>query len=341
MKAYSRWIVDTASACLDFILAAASARIRGFSSARTSIKFLLGVTAVSVPLLILLLQPSSKAVGVIFVTTITDPLTAPPNGACSLREAIENVNDPGVDHTGGDCSTDFGSHLIEFQVSGTITLGNSLPAITGTATIDGTGQSVSVDGASLYLVLTVNGSAALTINDLTIAHGSGGLYGGGVYSDGTLTVTNCTFSENTAQFGGGIAQIGPPKVTISNSAFTGNSATAGGGAIGNLGPGNMTISSSTFSSNNSPGGTGGAIFGAVTVDNSTFSNNSAGSGGAIFCRRPRFRVGQQQHLLGNSAPNGAGGAIFGSDGFVGVSNSTFSSNSASEGGGVSNSSLDF
>ena len=57
--------------------------------------------------------------------------------------------------------------------------------------------AISVDRANSYQVLLVNLGATLTLNDLTIANGSSG-YGGGIYNDGTLTVTNSTFSGNSA-----------------------------------------------------------------------------------------------------------------------------------------------
>src|SRR5258708_6146452 len=71
----------------------------------------------------------------------------------------------------------------------------------GSLTLDGSGQAITVDGANLYTVL-VNGSATLDLNDLTIAVGN--TTGGGVFNEGTLSVTNSTFSGNFAIDGGGI-----------------------------------------------------------------------------------------------------------------------------------------
>ena len=49
-----------------------------------------------------------------------------------------------------------------------------------------------------------NSGATLNLNNLTIAHGSGGGFGspadegGAILNSGTLTVTNCTLSDNNA-----------------------------------------------------------------------------------------------------------------------------------------------
>ena len=68
-------------------------------------------------------------------------------------------------------------------------------------------------------------------------------------------------------------------LTVTNSTFSGNSAGGSGGAIYNAGT--LTVTNSTFSGNSAPAARrrhGGAIFndgGTLTVTNSTFSGNSA------------------------------------------------------------------
>jgi CSLREA domain-containing protein len=145
----------------------------------------------------------------IVVNTVSDSSPSG-DGLCSLREAINNSNSPGVDTTGGDCGVGSGADVIHFTVSGTITLGSTLPAITNTTTIDGTGQTIAVDGAGSHQVLFVNSGAALNLANLTIAHGSSPSNGGGINNSGALTVTNSTISSNTAinADGGGISSTG-------------------------------------------------------------------------------------------------------------------------------------
>jgi len=105
----------------------------------------------------------------LIVNTVSDSSTSG-DGFCSLREAINNANNPGVDTTGGDCSVGDGTVIIKFNVSGTITLGGTLPAIAnsspGSLTIDGSGQNITVDGANTYQLLVVDSGATLNLNGL-------------------------------------------------------------------------------------------------------------------------------------------------------------------------------
>src|SRR5206468_4023474 len=108
-------------------------------------------------------------------------------------------------------------------------------------------------------------------------------HGGAIFSNGPLTVTNATFSGNSAAASGAAIQnVGATSiVTVANSTFSDNSASASGlgGAINNvdiLG----SVTNSTFSGNNSAAG-GGTICNAnldnrVTVTNSILGNSTSG-----------------------------------------------------------------
>ena len=156
-------------------------------------------------------------------------------------------------------------------------------------------------------------------------------FGGGIHNRGTLTVSNSAFSDNSAGDGGGIYNAGGT-VTLSNSSFSGNHTTRflGGGIYNHWG--SMTVSTSTFSGNNAF--TGGGVLngdgGWLTVSNSTFSDNIVWYGGGI----ANFNVltVSNSSFSGNSASNDGGG-IRTWEGTVEVSNSTFSDNSAYNGGG--------
>ncbi len=114
----------------------------------------------------------------------------------------------------------------------------------------------------------------------------GGLAGGAIANGNTLTVANCTFSNNsskaTALFHGGGAILNLAKLSVTTSTFANNTVpNAGGGAIFNAGR-KLSVMSSTFSNNSAS--TGGALFnadGKLTVANSTLFQNSASTGGAI------------------------------------------------------------
>ncbi len=74
-------------------------------------------------------------------------------------------------------------------------------------------------------------------------------YGGGLYNNsGSPSVTNCTFSGNTAiRYGGGVFSL-DGSLTLTNCTFSGNSSlSAGGGAVNENGI--MTVIRCTFSDN--------------------------------------------------------------------------------------------
>lgn len=203
--------------------------------------------------------------------------------SCTLREAMTAAITAG------------GTNDITFSVSGTITLVSDLPTITSgnTLTIDGTGQSVTIDGAYAHRPFLFQSGSIGTLKNLTITKGlgpsSGTPNGGAIHNTGTLTVTNCSLTDNKSPNGGAILNDGT--LTVADSTFSGNQATQSsiglGGAIEHAASGNLTVTNSTFA-NNTAVGSGGGIFvggtGTAIVTNSTFSGNSAGTGGSAIAR---------------------------------------------------------
>jgi hypothetical protein len=127
---------------------------------------------------------------------------------------------------------------------------------------------------------------------LTIRNGNHA-FGGGIYSEGNLTITNSAISGNTAanQDGGGILNV-RGGLTIRNTTISGNTASRAGGGIANFG-GTVTISNTTISGNTVVWNVGGGIYnasywltgtgGALTVTGSIISGNTAPlSGSAIY-----------------------------------------------------------
>jgi predicted outer membrane repeat protein len=163
-------------------------------------------------------------------------------------------------------------------------------------------------------------------------------------ADSTITVSNSTFSGNSAKYAGGA--IGNNNVlTVSNSTFSGNSALLDGGAIDNNGV--LTATNSTFSGNSALLLDGGAIDnnGVLAATNSTFSGNSAKYGGAIANGYFGELTLNNCTLTGNQTndafPNAAsstasddsGGAIY-SEGSLTLDRSLISGNTASNGAEV-------
>jgi CSLREA domain-containing protein len=258
----------------------------------------------------------------------------PAGGNCTLREAINAAN------------LLAGQDSITFSLSGTITLGSTLPFISDPTglTIDGAGQALIISGNNVVSVLWVDAGTWLTLNDLTITQGSSNVdaTSAGITNSGTVNIMNSTFSDNTAGWAGGAIYNNNGTVTIMNCVFTGNSAEMYGGGIYNTLTSLLTITNSTFAGNH-VGSRGGAITntGTAIISNSTFSGNSANAvygsakGGGIY----NFGIltVTNSTFSGNSAPVGYGGGIHNSSGNVTITNSSIAGNSAdSYGGGVYN-----
>jgi predicted outer membrane repeat protein len=167
-----------------------------------------------------------------------------------------------------------------------------------------------------------------------------------------------TFTDNTADFGGAILSDaldgGESSLVITNSTFTGNSASDQGGAIYNRVLRDATsspqITESTFTSNSASDG--GAIFTAARFDgnsspmitNSTFTGNTAAFGGAILSianETSEVNLVLTGVTFNSNSSDTDGGAIYNASRESGtnslqITGSTFTGNSASGGGAILN-----
>ena len=94
----------------------------------------------------------------------------------------------------------------------------------------------------------------VSISGLTISNGKGSLGGGILNTMGSLTLTNCIISGNTATSGGGGVFNNTGPLTLINCTLSGNTVTNGNGggiAIGDSSsdPGTLTATNCTFSGN--------------------------------------------------------------------------------------------
>jgi hypothetical protein len=111
-----------------------------------------------------------------------------------------------------------GGGTVTFTCSGTITLASTI-TIAANTTIDGSGQNVTISGNHALQVFIVDSGVALNLKELTIADAVGGGGEGGILNQGTLTISNCAFTDNSG-YGGCIYNYGT--LTVSNSTFSGN-----------------------------------------------------------------------------------------------------------------------
>jgi hypothetical protein len=212
---------------------------------------------------------------------------------------------------------------------------NGLPVIGVHLTIIGNGGTIDrVVDSSYYRLFEVGQGASLTLTQMTLQNGYCWAYNGGaIYNQGTLTISGCTLSNNTAYYSGYISSLlggqggaiynGSGTVVISNSILSGNScpgnpaagAFTAGGAIYNE-SGTLTLSNSTISGNSAGGASGdgsmvaegGAIYngtGRVTINNSIVSSNYAigdlALGGGILNSNGTTTVENSSRITGNAA----------------------------------------
>lgn len=287
----------------------------------------------------------------ITVDTTLDAEPSATDSACSLREAINNANDD--TQTYSDCAAGTGDDTIDFSVGGTITLAATLPVITGTLIIDGTGQDITISGGGSLQIMVMLAGSDLTLRYLTIADGYTTGSGAGIsVLGGTLTVADCIFSGNQSAGSGGIGGGAiynniSGTAEISGSTFTNNSAYFGG-AIYNNSNSNLTVTDSTFTTNSTTS-CGGAVYnlGTAEISRSTFSgNNSASSGGGICTisqldTNPASTTITNSTFSGNTATTSGGGIVTSASAsdYIATTtliSSTLSGNSAGSGGGVDN-----
>ncbi|MCZ2121263.1 MAG: S-layer homology domain-containing protein, partial [Anaerolineales bacterium] len=188
-----------------------------------------------------------------------------------------------------DCAAGSGADVITFAADYTITLvGSQLPVVTSEITITGNGAANTIIQAhanpnvATYRVLRISAAGNLTLDGVTVRNGKA-LEGGGIYNEGTATISASTLSGNTADYrGGGIYNYGTATVTAST--LSGNTATFGGGGISNRA--SLSVTNSTLAENTATSAGGGAIesgnFGTATLINVTISGNASASQAAVW-----------------------------------------------------------
>jgi hypothetical protein len=262
----------------------------------TKMGMLLGLTAITA----LCLAPRVRAGGGLFYATVTN-----------VTQLIADINYANT--SGGTFTVNLlpNTTFDLLSVNGSDGYGANLLPIIGVPnavhlTIHGNGDTLQRDATNgnSYEVrlLEMAGGSSLTLDHMTLQYGYSYAYNGGaIYNFGTLSLSNCTLSGNTAHYSGYIATLLGGKggaiynnagtAIISDSLLSGNSATGNftyGGAIYND-SGTVTISHSTISGNSAGGGVGGdaslaeggAIYnnGRLTIEN---SSSITGNGAADF-----------------------------------------------------------
>ena len=131
------------------------------------------------------------------VSTLADTDDGTCDNDCSLREAIYAANElPGADS-------------IEFNISGTIFLDATLPYIDDPdgLTIDGTGQTILIDGNESEQIFYISTGASLSLTEISMTNGY-------IYNAGELIITNINYENE------GFYSESQGTISISDSTFT-------------------------------------------------------------------------------------------------------------------------
>ncbi|MEO0804725.1 MAG: CHAT domain-containing protein [Cyanobacteria bacterium J06643_4] len=193
---------------------------------------------------------------------------------------------------------------------------------------------------------SVGAGSALSLQDLTVTTAGlgAGQRGGGIFSQGRLTVETTEFVDNRAVSGGAIAAVNasallPAVLTVADTAFRNNSATDGG-AIALADVANADISAALLERNSATDSGGGisAANSTVAIAASTFDRNDATiRGGGIHASDSAVTITAGSTFDANrSITNDGGGvSLIGASGTGVIDNVTFTNNVAAvDGGGI-------
>ena len=242
------------------------------------------------------------------------------DGAISLREAIIAVNNG----SGGQTIL-LGAGVHTLTMRGTGEGAGDLDIDRDVQIIGLSTESSVIDGSGLFDVDTMTGERVFDVvnNDatfqyLTITGGhSTSEEGGGirVRINSEVIVDNVVVTDNhTARSGGGIANLGT--LTVTNSTFSMNTAVRDGGGLSSSSSSRFQLNNVTVS-NNEADGLGGGVFvinGTNDLTNVTLSGNFAGNGGGIAFAGTNATSVNLTHvtITDNTAQNEGGGIFSGS-----------------------------
>lgn len=288
-------------------------------------------------------------------------------GQCTLRAALEEADAAPSDST-VHIAVPAGSYALTL---GSLTLGSAPVPLS--ITVTGAGATATVIQATgKFRVMTVTGYHTTgLLKNLELTGGKAGpnSYGGGIFSQGALTLSGDWLIGNRAGAGGGVANAGGTLTVLHSTVENNNGGGFGGGGIQNGGPknvpGTVIVRSSTISGNVTSNEGGGIFSGqngvppapgraavavrrlcamprcappslpsgaglVLHVTGTVLSHNrGSNGGGAIAAEGTATLTGST--VTGNTAAAAIGGGVFN----VGtITDSTISGNTAAAGGGV-------
>ncbi len=209
----------------------------------------------------------------------------------TVLNTLDNTSPGSLRWAVGQANANTGADTIVFDTKAfakpqtiTLTAGQLKLSNTATITISGPAAGVTISGNNASEVFAIDQGATAALSNLNITKGNltaQGGSGGGLSNSGTLALTSCTISGNTAAGGGGLYNSGT--ATLTNCTVSGNSATsdnpAAGGGVSNTGILeliNCTVSGNSATS--SSRATAGGIFNlyaTMTLTNTIVAGNTS------------------------------------------------------------------
>jgi parallel beta-helix repeat protein len=142
----------------------------------------------------------------------------------------------------------------------------------------------TVSGNEAYYSGGIYNDGTLTLTGCIVSDNAAVQDGAGIYNYDTLTMTGCTVSLNKAGFYGGGIYNESGTATLTNCTVSDNEAISEGAGIYNVESGTVNLTNCTVSGNkaNSEGGGISNEYGDMTLINCTISDNEASVGGGIY-----------------------------------------------------------
>ena len=250
--------------------------------------------------------PAASA-AILIPTTTADSFDGACDAQCSLRDAFAAANStPGADVI----VLGPGTWTLSRAGAGEDATATGDLDVTGELSIVGAGAVQTViDGASLDRVLDVAPGASVEIRGVTIRNGSAADDGGAIRNRGTLLLDRSLVTVSSSRDGSGGGIFSDGELTVTASTISHNTARQRGGGIAaddTLALVNVTISNNTA-------GSGGGLFTfdeiEATIDNATISANAAvAQGGGVFVQSTPFITANlptfsNTIIAGNTAPD--------------------------------------
>jgi len=276
---------------------------------------------------------------------------APP-GTCTLRAAVMQANR--MANAGavimlppGTYNLTIPASIADGEENGDLNLIVQAGYAPGPTTITGAGAATTIiDAHGIDRVLHIDATRNVTVTGVSFVNGllaSGTAFGGGIYNQGSLTLSDDIVSHNAVGYGDGGGILNEGYLAASRVTFNDNTAQSYGGGVYNAVSGQLELSQCAVSANKAIAGAG--IYNASNyypysqVDSTEITGNVATSfGGGVANVYGTSNLNITRSTVSNNTAGSHGGGV-NNEGVLYAGNSTFSANFAkADGGGFYNSS---